>query len=136
MSSRVTSTLLMPEIEFVSSRSSGPGGQNVNKVNTRITLRFDVANSKVLTEEEKNILVTRIGSRLTTSGVLVISAQEKRSQQQNKEAALAKFDRLVRKVFEKKKKRKATKPTKGSKEARIKEKKQRSEKKKWRQDPL
>ncbi len=136
MNSRVTSELLMPELEFVSSRSSGPGGQNVNKVNTKVTLRFDVTNSKILTEEEKDTLADKSGSRITTSGILVISAQDKRSQQQNKEAALAKLNRLLRKAFEKKKKRKATKPTKGSKEERIKEKKQRSEKKKWRQNPL
>jgi ribosome-associated protein len=134
--SPVTSELLLPELEFIASRSSGPGGQNVNKVNTKVTLRFDVSNSSILTEEQRNILIARCGSRITSSGILVISVQDKRSQQQNKEAALERLDRLLQKAFEVKKRRKATKPTKASREDRIKEKKQRSEKKKWRQNPL
>ena len=136
MNTRVTSDLLMPELEFVSSRSSGPGGQNVNKVNTKVTVRFDVIHSNILTEDEKNILAEKCGSRITSAGLLVVSAQDKRSQQQNKEAAIARLDRLLRRAFEVKKKRKATKPTKASKEDRIQEKKQRAEKKRWRQNPF
>lgn len=136
MENRVTSELLMPELEFATSRSSGPGGQNVNKVNTKVTLRFDVVNSKILSDDEKNVITGKAGSRITTSGELIITAQDKRTQQQNREAVLEKLDRFLKKVFEKKKKRKSTKPTRSSKEDRIKEKKQRSEKKKWRQNPF
>lgn len=136
MNTRVTSELLLPELEFTSSRSSGPGGQNVNKVNTKVTVRFDVIHSNILTEDEKNVISEKCGSRITSAGMLVVSAQDKRSQQQNKEAAIARLDRLLRKAFEAKKKRKATKPTKASKEGRIQEKKQRAEKKRWRQNPF
>lgn len=136
MSNRVTSALLLPEIEFIASRSSGPGGQNVNKVNSKVTLRIDVANSAILTEEEKNIIAAKCAQWISASGILAISSQDSRSQQTNKETVLAKLDDILKKAFARKKKRKPTKPTKASKEDRIKKKKQHSEKKRWRQDPL
>ena len=114
------------------SRSSGPGGQNVNKVNSKVTLKFDVANSSVLTAEEKELLSKKLFTRMTKEGVLVITAQEKRSQLQNKEAVVFKLDQLLTKVFTRKKARKATKPSKAAHHERIKAKKHRSEKKQWR----
>lgn len=132
----ITAALLGKELLFVTSRSSGPGGQNVNKVNTKVTLKWDVANSQVLTPEEKEIILTKLTSRLTSEGVLLLSSQDKRSQLQNKEAVIEKFDMLLTKAFKKKKARKPTKPSKGSVQARIKSKKQISEKKKWRQRPV
>lgn len=130
---KLSAALLQPELEFSASRSSGPGGQNVNKVNSKVTLKFDVRNSLVLTEDEKSILLNKLVSRLSTDGVLTLTSQDKRSQLQNKEAVVAKLDVLLRKAFEKKKIRKATKPSKGSIQQRIKKKKQHSEKKQWRQ---
>lgn len=127
--------MLGKELTFTTSRSSGPGGQNVNKVNTKVTLRFDVLNSQVLTEEEKETLFKRVASRLTTEGVLIIASHAKRSQLQNKEEVVAKLEKLLAKAFEKKKARKATKPTKGSQQERFKKKKKHSEKKQWRQKP-
>ena len=121
------------EIIFSASRSSGAGGQNVNKVNTKVTLKFDVKNSQHLTEEEKEILLKKLSTRLTNDGVLILSSQEKRSQLQNKEAVISKFEKIIAKAFEKKKARRATKPSKGAVQERIKQKKQRSEKKQWRQ---
>ena len=121
------------EIIFSASRSSGAGGQNVNKVNTKVTLKFDVKNSQYLSDEEKEILLKKLATRLTNDGVLLLSSQEKRSQLQNKEAVVLKLEKLIAKAFEKKKARKATKPSKGSVQNRITEKKQRSEKKQWRQ---
>ena len=123
----------MHELNFSVSRSSGPGGQNVNKVNSKVSLKFDVQNSQVLTPEEKEIILRKLATRLTNDGVLVLSAQENRSQLDNREAVLQKFERLLTKAFEKKKARKPTKPTKRAVQKRIKSKKQHSEKKQWRQ---
>jgi ribosome-associated protein len=125
----ITVALLGNEIEFQTSRSSGPGGQNVNKVNSKVTLRFNVRNSAVLTDEEKTILLNKLGTKLTTDGELIISSQDKRSQLENKESAVAKTDRLFQKAFEKKKKRKATKPSKSAVQKRLKSKKEHAEKK-------
>src|SRR5687768_4134012 len=129
---KITAYLLGNELVFTTSRSSGPGGQNVNKVNSKVTLQWDVGKSVMLTAEEKNILVQKLSSKLTREGVLMLNAQENRSQIQNKEAVIEKFERLLSKAFEKKKVRKATKPSKGAVQSRIKKKKAQSEKKQWR----
>ncbi len=130
---RVTASLLTSELQLSASRSSGPGGQNVNKVNSRITLKLDIAGSHILTEDEKQLLLNKLASRLSADGVLVLTSQDKRSQLQNKQEVIIKLDKVLTKAFEKKKIRKATKPSKGSVQDRIKNKKQRSEKKQWRQ---
>jgi ribosome-associated protein len=124
---------LKHELEFSVSRSSGPGGQNVNKVNSKVTIKFDVINSQVISSEEKEILLKKLSTKLTTDGVLLLSAQENRSQLENKEVVLQKLEKLLTKSFEKKKARKATKPSKGAVQKRIRSKKQLSEKKQWRQ---
>ncbi len=128
-------SLFIHELSFTASRSSGPGGQNVNKVNTKVTLKFTPAESQVLTEEEKETLMRKLHTKLTTEGVLVLVAQEKRSQLQNKEAVLGKFEKIIAKAFEKKKVRKATKPSKAAVQERITKKKRVAEKKKWRKLP-
>ncbi len=133
MQRTILASTLGNEIIFSASRSSGAGGQNVNKVNTKVSLKFDVKNSQLLTEEEKEIILKKLSTRLTNEGVLILTSQEKRSQLQNKEAVILKFEKIIAKAFEKKKVRRATKPSKGSVQERIKEKKQRSEKKQWRQ---
>jgi ribosome-associated protein len=132
---RITISLVGREAEFLTSRSSGPGGQNVNKVNSKVTIKFDVPNSQLLTQEEKEIILNKLSSQLTKEGVLIVSAQDKRSQLDNKQAAIAKFEAVINKAFVKKKARKATKPSKGAVQERIKRKKEVSEKKKWRQRP-
>lgn len=124
--------MLANELDFSASRSSGPGGQNVNKVNTKVTLRFDVNGSQVLNDEEKEIISKKLSARLTKEGVLVLTSQNKRSQLQNKEDVVLKLEKLLSKAFEKKKVRKATKPSKGAVQKRITGKKLHSEKKKWR----
>lgn len=133
---KVTVELILPEITFSTSRSGGPGGQNVNKVNSKVTLNFDIVNSKVLDPLQKEILLVKMSSRVSVDGVLSVMAQESRSQQDNKELVLRKLADLLKKAFEVKKPRKATKPSKAAKEKRIKSKRQRSEKKQWRQKPI
>ncbi len=124
---------LINEIIFTTSRSSGPGGQNVNKVNTKVTMKFDVVQSTVLSAEQKELINKKLATRLTKEGILLLTAQDKRSQLQNKEEVLHKLDILLSKAFTPRKKRRPTKPSKAAKHARIQSKKQRSEKKQWRQ---
>jgi ribosome-associated protein len=130
---RLNAAKLNRELEYTASRSEGPGGQNVNKVNSKITLRLDVANSQILSDDEKEIIKAKLKSFLTKDGILILSAQDKRSQLQNKEAVNAKLDALLTKAFEVRKNRKRTKPSKAAKDERIRKKKLASEKKKWRQ---
>lgn len=132
---KLSAAILLPELMLRASRSSGPGGQNVNKVNSKVTLKFDVRHSGLLTEEEKRTLLTRLASRLSTEGVLILTSQDKRSQLQNKEAVLTKLDALLIRAFEKRKARKATKPSKSAVQQRIEKKKLHSEKKQWRKKP-
>jgi ribosome-associated protein len=124
------------ELMFTTSRSSGPGGQNVNKVNSKVTLQFDIRKSQALTVEEKELLLKKLAPQITKDGLLLVSSQDSRSQLQNKEAVVIKFKRLLTEALKKKRVRRATKPSKGSVQTRIKKKKQHSEKKKWRQKPL
>lgn len=117
-------------------RSTGPGGQNVNKVATAVQLRFDVLNSKSLPEEVKARLIKLAGKRVTQESILVIEAKRFRTQEKNREDALARFYGLVQKAFEKPKARKRTKPSAASIEKRLERKKQRGEKKRSRQRNL
>jgi ribosome-associated protein len=125
--------MLEPEIEFTTARSGGPGGQNVNKVNSKVILRVDILGSRILSEDQKSIIVRRLASYMTNDGVLMIHSQQDRSQHQNKTLALEKLDQLLAKAFTEKKKRRPTKATKSSKEKRLSSKKKNSEKKQWRQ---
>jgi ribosome-associated protein len=120
------------EIYFKTSRSSGSGGQNVNKVSTKVELNFDVVNSKLLTEAQRQIILSKLGSRINKEGVLKVVVQETRSQFENKEIALRKFRELMAFAFHKAKKRIKTKVSKGAREKRIQSKKRRSEIKKGR----
>jgi ribosome-associated protein len=121
------------EIQLEYIRASGPGGQNVNKVATAVQLRFDVVHSPSLGADLKGRLLRLAGKRINSEGVLILEAKRFRTQEANREDALAKFHELVRKAGEKPKLRHKTKPTKASKEERIKEKKQRGAVKKLRQ---
>lgn len=125
--------MLMSELFFSASRSSGPGGQNVNKVNSKVTLKWDVVHSLLLDEDQQKLIVKKLASRLTKEGMLILTAQDKRSQLQNKEEVISKLNQLLVKAFTPKKTRKKTKPSKAAQQARIKDEKQRSEKKQWRQ---
>jgi ribosome-associated protein len=117
------------EFLFSASRSSGPGGQNVNKVSTKVELRFDIPHSILLTEEEKEILLTQLQKKINSEGILIIVSQSERSQLKNKEKTIEKFYTLLQKSLAPKKKRKPTKPNAVAKEKRLEEKKMNSEKK-------
>ena len=120
------------ELQFAFVRSSGPGGQNVNKVATAVQLRFDVDHSS-LPDEVKERLKHIAGNRMTSEGELLIEAKQFRTQEQNREDALNRFVELVQRAFKKPKARTKTKPTAASKEKRLKKKKVRGDIKKMRQ---
>ena len=123
------------ELHFSASRSSGPGGQNVNKVSTKMELRFHVASSEELSEAEKVIIMEKLASRINAAGELLLVSQSERSQLQNKEKVTEKFYLLLTRALTPRKRRKLTRPTKASMEERLTAKRQRSEKKERRKSP-
>jgi len=123
------------EFRFNTSRSGGPGGQHANKTETQVELRFSIPESEVLDEEEKQRLLKKLSSKVTKEGELIVTAESKRSQLQNKEEAMEKFYSMVEKALKRPKKRKPTKPTRAAKKKRLEEKKKHSEKKAKRKPP-
>jgi ribosome-associated protein len=120
------------ELEITASRSGGAGGQHVNKTSTKITVRWNVPNSTALTPEQKERVMHKLQSRLTTEGDLIIHNSESRSQQQNRLSALANLANEVRRALTVAKKRRPTKISKSAKEARVRAKTHRSSIKKIR----
>ncbi|HQT90867.1 MAG TPA: alternative ribosome rescue aminoacyl-tRNA hydrolase ArfB [Candidatus Kryptobacter bacterium] len=120
------------ELEFRTSRSGGPGGQNVNKVESKVELLFDVSKSSSLSDAQRARLFSRLGNRIDTDGVLHLSSQVSRSQWENKEIVVSEFARLLKAALKPVKKRVKTRPSKTSREKRLKRKKIHSEKKKSR----
>jgi ribosome-associated protein len=132
---RITDSISIDEAEIAESfvRSSGPGGQNVNKLSTAVQLRFDVRHSPSLPNDVALRLMRLAGRRMTKDGVLVIIAQNHRTQERNRSEARARLIALIRQAAVKPTPRRATKPTKASREKRIESKKRRASVKALRQ---
>lgn len=126
---------IISELQYKAVRSSGAGGQNVNKVSSKVVLTFDLKNSQALSEEEKALLETNLSSRLTTDLILILNCDEDRSQLKNKEIVTKRFLELIKKGLFVPKIRKATKIPKSVIRKRIKYKKNLSEIKQSRRKP-
>jgi len=123
------------ELEFRATRASGPGGQHVNRSATRIELWWDLMASPALTEAQRSLLADRLGHRLDRAGRLRLVSGERRSQTQNRDAAVARLQALVAAALRPRKPRKATRPTRASVERRIEGKKRRGSLKRGRRKP-
>ncbi|MBN1659864.1 MAG: aminoacyl-tRNA hydrolase [Anaerolineae bacterium] len=131
---QINNELAIPaaELDFRFSRSSGPGGQHVQKSSTRVELLFDVARSPSLTDDQRSRISKRLERYLDTEGVLHLTSQSERSQRRNRQEVVDRLAELLRSALKRRKKRKPTHPTAASQERRIQRKKERGEKKKLR----
>ncbi len=123
------------ELRESASRSSGPGGQNVNKTSTRVTLRWDVGASEALSESQRRRILSKLASRITLGGELVVHAQAHRTQRRNRELARERMAELLREAILTKRRRVATKPSRASRERTLEAKKRRSSVKRGRAKP-
>jgi ribosome-associated protein len=122
----------LSELRFRTSRSSGPGGQNVNKLETRVELMFDVIKSPSLSDDRRTRILATLGTRVDAKGTLHLSSQKSRSQWENKQLVIERFVSVLRSALRIGKKRIKTSPSVGSKERRVQAKKRHGQKKKMR----
>jgi len=126
---RITDTVSIPmsELQFRFARSSGPGGQHVNRSATQVELLFDVANSPSLNETQRQRVIRRLRSRIDKEGILHLVSQETRSQLRNREEVVERFQVLMREALRVPRRRLPTRPTRAARERRLEEKRRRSE---------
>lgn len=126
---------IISELQFKAVRSSGAGGQNVNKVASKVVLQFDLKNSASFSAEEKELLLVKLENKLTKDGVLILNCDEDRSQLRNKEIVIKRFFLIVEGALKVQKQRKATKIPRSVIEKRLKEKRSQSDIKQSRKKP-
>ncbi|PKB42816.1 ribosome-associated protein [Cellulophaga sp. RHA19] len=131
----MNTTQIIQELQFKAVRSSGAGGQHVNKVSTKIELTYDLQNSTAVTDKEKERLLLKLSNRLTKENVLLLQCDDSRSQHKNKELAIKRFLELVKSALIVPKKRKKTKPSRSAIEKRLNTKKKSALKKANRKKP-
>jgi ribosome-associated protein len=120
------------ELKYFTSRSSGPGGQNINKVNTKVGLRFDIKNSHFFSEQEKERLCEKLKNRINNLGELILTSQDERTQAGNRNNVTEKFYKLIAAALTRKPVRRATRPSRSSQTERLQNKKNRGDIKKLR----
>lgn len=127
--------VLTQELTFKAIKSSGPGGQHVNKTASKVVVQCDIPNSGAFNDEEKQLLAYKLSSRLTGEGILVLDSSSTRSQHKNKELAIKRVIAVITGALKKEKPRKKTRPPKVAKLKRLRNKKQQAEKKENRKKP-
>lgn len=125
---------LLKELSFKTSRSGGKGGQNVNKVSSKVELNFDISRSTLFNDEQKQLLTEKLSKRINSEGILQVITEEERSQFRNKERSVDKLIVLISRALHQPTLRKATKPKKSAVEKRLKDKLQNAMKKISRRD--
>lgn len=126
---------LIPECTFQASRSSGAGGQHVNKVSSRVELRWDVYASDFFSEEQKQLIAEKLASRITRQGILILASEQSRSQHRNRQDCIVRFISLLQDALTPEKDRIPTRPTSASRRRRVENKKRRSVQKENRRKP-
>ncbi|WP_432411968.1 alternative ribosome rescue aminoacyl-tRNA hydrolase ArfB [Rasiella sp. SM2506] len=131
----MNSSIILSELKYKAVRSSGPGGQHVNKTSSKVEVYFDIENSLGLSETEKSLLLQRLSSRLTSENILVLQCSETRSQHRNKTLVTKRLLQLLEDHKKIAKKRKKTKPSRSATEKRLRNKKEKALKKSNRKPP-
>ena len=126
---------LLTEIAFKTALSGGPGGQHVNKTETKVILEWEITSSEAISTEEKQLLEQKLKNNISKDGIFQLNSSQTRSQHKNKKLVVNRFLKLMETSLQKKTKRKATKPTKSAKLKRLKKKKLHSQKKQLRKKP-